>query len=46
MLGLVSLLLFSGGESAAYEFIKAVLKEYEHCEKAMKKYFKNLIITE
>ena len=34
-------------ENAAYEFIKAILKEYEHCKKVMKKYFNNnLIITE
>ena len=25
------------GESAAYEFIDAVLKEYEYCQKVMKK---------
>ena len=25
------------GENAAYEFIKAILKEYEHCKKVMKK---------
>ena len=35
------------GENAAYELIKAILKEYEHCKKVMKKHFnKNLIITE
>ena len=35
------------GENAVYEFIKAILKEYEHCKKVMKKHFnKNLIITE
>ena len=34
-------------ENAAYEFIKAILKECEHCKKVMKKNFhKNLIITE
>ena len=34
------------GENAAYEFIKAILKEYEYCEKVMNKYFnKNLIIV-
>ena len=38
--------VFRGG-NAAYEFIKAVLKEYEYCKKVMKKYFnKNLIMTE
>ena len=35
------------GENAAYELIKAIFKEYEHCKKVMKKYFnKNLVITE
>ena len=35
------------GENAAYEFIKAILKEYEYCKKVMKKHFnKNLIISE
>ena len=35
------------GENAACELIKAILKEYEHCKKVMKKHFnKNLIITE
>ena len=34
-------------ENAAYEFIKVILKEYEYCEKVMKKHFyKNLIISE
>ena len=34
------------GESTAYEFIKAILKEYEYC-KVMKKHFnKNLIMSE
>ena len=33
------------GENAAYEFTKAILKEYEYCKKVMKKHFnKNLII--
>ena len=27
------------GENAAHKFIKAFLKEYEHCEKVMKKHF-------
>ena len=32
---------------AAYEFIKAILKEYEYCKKVMKKHFnKNLIMSE
>ena len=35
------------GENAAYEFIKAILKEFEYCKKVMKKHFnKNLIMTE
>ena len=35
------------GENAAYEFIKAILKEYKYCKKVMKKHFnKNLIMTE
>ena len=35
------------GENAAYEFIKAILKEYEYCKKVIKKHFnKNLIMSE
>ena len=35
------------GENAAYEFIKAVLKEYQYCKKLMNKHFnKSLIISE
>ena len=35
------------GENAAYKFIKAILKEYEHCKKVMKKLFNiNLIMSE
>ena len=35
------------GENAACELIKAILKEYEHCKKVMKKHFnKNLIIND
>ena len=35
------------GKNAAYEFIKAVLKEYKYCKKVMKKHFnKNLVMTE
>ena len=34
-------------ENAAYEFIKAILGEYEYCKKVMKKHFKkNLIMSE
>ena len=35
------------GENAAYEFIKAILKEYNHCKNIIKKHFnKNLIMSE
>ena len=35
------------GENAAYEFIKATLKEYKYCKKVMNKHFnKNLIMSE
>ena len=35
------------GENAAYEFIEAILKEYPHFKKVMKKHFnKNLIMSE
>ena len=35
------------GENGAYEFIKAILKEYKYCKKVMKKHFnKNLIMSE
>ena len=35
------------GENAAYEFIEAILKEYEYCKKVVKKQFnKNLIMSE
>ena len=35
------------GENAAYEFIKAILKEYQNCKKVTKKHFnKNLIMSE
>ena len=35
------------GKNAAYWFIKAILEEYEYCNKVMKKHFnKNLIMTE
>ena len=34
-------------ENNAYEFIKAILKEYQYCKKVMKKHFgKNLIMSE
>ena len=35
------------GKNAAYEFIKAILKEYKYCKKIMKEHFnKNLVMTE
>ena len=35
------------GENAAYEFIKAIFKEYDYCKKVIKKHFKkNLIMSE
>ena len=38
---------FFTGKNAAYEFIKAILKEYSCCKKVMKKRFnKNLIMSE
>ena len=36
-----------GGNNAAYKFIEAIIKEFEHCKKVMKKHFKrNLIMSE
>ena len=35
------------GENAAYEFIKAILKDHEYCKTVIKKHFnKNLIMSE
>ena len=35
------------GKNTAYEFIEAILKEFEYCKKVMKKHFnKNLIMSE
>ena len=35
------------GENAAYEFIKAILREYKYCKKTMKKHFnKNSVMNE
>ena len=35
------------GENAAYQFIEAILKEFEYCKKVTKKHFnKNLIMSE
>ena len=40
-------IVVSRGENAAYEFIKAILKEYKYCRKVMNKHFhKNLIMSE
>ena len=34
-------------ENAAYEFIKAILREYKYCKRIMKKYFnKYLVMSE
>ena len=35
------------GKNAAYEFNKALVKEYQYCKKIIKKYFnKNVIMSE
>ena len=35
------------GENEAYEFIKAILKDYKYCKKVMNRHFdKNLIMSE
>ena len=35
------------GENSAYEFIKAIPKEYKYCRKVMNKHFnKNVIVSE
>ena len=40
-------IVFYRGENSAYEFIKAILKEYKHCRKVMNKHFNgNLIMRE
>ena len=40
-------IVFYRGENAAYEFIKAIIKEYKYCTKVMNKHFnKNLITSE
>ena len=42
-----NLIVVFRGENTAYEFISAILKEYEHCKKVVKKnFYKNLFITE
>ena len=47
MMNLPSQQLFFRGENTAYEFIEAILKEFEYCKKVMKKHFnKNLIMSE
>ena len=40
-------IVFYRGETVAFKFTEAILKEYEYCKKLMKKHFnKNLIMTE
>ena len=40
-------IVFFRDENAAYNFIEAILKEYQYCKKVMKKHFnKNLIMSE
>ena len=40
-------ILIYRGKNAAYEFTRAILKEYKYCKKIMKKHFsKNLIMNE
>ena len=47
MINLLNQLLYIHVKIAAYEFIKAILEEYEYCKKIMKKHFnKNFIMTE
>ena len=47
MIDLVRPIVVFRGGNAAYEFIKAILKQYEYCKKVMKKSFnKNLIMRE
>ena len=47
MIGFSKPIAVFGDENAAYEFVKAILKEYEYCKKIMKKHFnKNLIMSE
>ena len=47
MIGFTKPIVVFRGENAAYEFIKAILKEFEYCKKVMKKHFnKNLIMSE
>ena len=42
----ISIVVFRG-KNAAYEFIKAILKEYQYCKKVMKKHFnKHLFMSE
>ena len=41
------LIIVCRGENAAYEFIKAILKEYNYCKKVINKHFnKTLIMSE
>ena len=43
----ITFLVVYRGENAAFEFIKAILKEYKHCRKVINRHFnENLIMTE
>ena len=47
MINLLSHIFVFRGENPAYEFIKAILKEYEYCKKIIRKCFnKKLIMSE
>ena len=44
MMNLLSQQLFLKGENAAYEFIEAILKEYQYCKRAEKRHFNKKLI--
>ena len=44
MMNLLSQQLFLKGENAAYEFIEAILKEYQYCKRVAKKHFNKKLI--
>ena len=47
MINLPNQQLFFRGENTAYEFIEAIIKEYQYRKKIMKKHFnKSLIMSE